>query len=89
MRVVYATSTTSVKHPEGHVVLVRAGTHWPDDDPLVVQYGANLFSPDPRHGLNSSTPRDFDADAPVETATAAPGERRSVRRGPGRERGDE
>lgn len=77
MEVVYATSTTHVTTPNGTRVVVRKGTHWPAEDP-VVQAQPSLFSTDPRWGLVfSAEPEGF--DAPVEQATADPGERRSVR----------
>lgn len=68
MDVVYAVNTAFVGEYK-----VVAGTHWPADDPIVLAQ-PSLFSDDPSHGLNCSTP-------PVETATAAPGEQRRVRRG--------
>lgn len=59
-------------------VTVVAGTHWPDDDPVVVAH-RGLFTDDPRYGLSySRPPKD---DRPAESATAAPGEKRSVKRG--------
>jgi len=54
------------------VVVVR-GSHWPANDPVVVAHG-ELFTDDPRFGLSFSTP-------PVEEASAAPGEKRIVKRG--------
>lgn len=77
MKVVYATSNSVVPLPAGGQVYVRAGSHWPADDPVVVAQ-PSLFSEDPTYGLSySATP----TPAPVEQATAAPGERRQVRRG--------
>lgn len=83
MDVVYAVASQPVSLPNGGRVQVRKGTHWPADDPVVKAVPA-LFSPDARWGLwYTEEPDGWDApiDAPVETATAGPGERRSVRRG--------
>jgi len=76
MNIVYATGSAVVALPGGGQVAVMAGSHWPDSDP-VVQAAPSLFSADPMVGLNYSV-------QPVETvesATAVPGEKRSVRRG--------
>lgn len=82
MDVVYASSSASVSHL-GAQVPVHKGQHWAAEDPLVQQY-PHLFSHDPRYGLcYTREPAGYDAppmDSPVETATAAPGERRSTRR---------
>jgi hypothetical protein len=76
---VYATADFPVEGPIGQRLMVRKGTHWPADDPVVRQH-PDAFSPDPRYGLQySQEPKGWD-DPPVETATAAPGERRQVRR---------
>jgi hypothetical protein len=75
MKVVYATQTASIMMPEGYPVTVLLGTHWWADDP-VVRANPDLFSDDPRNGLVGHAPADE-----VETATAEPGQRRSVRRG--------
>lgn len=81
MDVVYATSTVQVGTPDGGRHLVRGGSHWPASDPVVLAAPAGLFSPDPRFGLEFTVPPP-DAEAPVEAATAAPGERRArVQRG--------
>lgn len=78
MDVVYATGTVSVAF-RGAQVGVRKGTHWPASDPLVAQY-PDLFSADPRYGMLYTTePDGYDAPV-VESATAAPGERRNTRR---------
>jgi hypothetical protein len=59
------------------------GSHWPADDPFV-QANPAVFSEDPRYHLAFTEPRDYyldpSLDVPVETATAAPGERRNARR---------
>lgn len=74
MDVVYATGTRHVGSG-----VVRKGSHWPADDPVVKDH-PDLFSADPRYGLSYSVePEGF--DAPVETATKAPGEKRQTRRG--------
>ena len=85
MRVVYATSTTSVGLPNGASGTIHKGTHWPADDPIVRAH-PDLFSDDPRWGMNYSVePEGYNdpprsSDTPVEQATAAPGEKRSTRR---------
>lgn len=74
MEVVYATGTRHVGQG-----VVHKGSHWPADDP-VVKANPDLFSSDPRYGLQYSvTPEGY--DAPVEQATRAPGEKRQSRRG--------
>lgn len=58
---------------------VWKGSHWPADDPVVQQY-PDQFSRDPRFGLQyTREPAGWD-DAPIEQATAAPGEKRQTRR---------
>jgi hypothetical protein len=79
MDVVFATATTHVTTPGGARILVRKGSHWPASDP-VVQVQPSLFSDDARYGMTYSVePAGYDAPvgAPVEQATAAPGERRN------------
>jgi len=80
--IVYAKATTSVVTEDGAQQLVRHGSHWFADDP-VVQANPSLFSSDPRFGLTWSgqTPAVM-AEPPVEQATAEPGERRQTRRLP-------
>lgn len=79
IEVVYARANASPGLPGGGQVSVRVGQHWPADDPIVAQY-PELFSPVPFWGLSfTRKPKGFD-DPPVETATAAPGERRSSTR---------
>lgn len=77
--VVYATGEAPIALPTGVTVHVARGQHWPKNDPVVLA-APGLFSEDPRYGiLFSSVPEGY--DAPVEeTATAAPGERRTTRR---------
>jgi hypothetical protein len=79
MKVVYATTTAPVQLPSGISGVIQKGSHWPADDP-VVRAHPEYFSDDARFGLNySEEPEGY--DAPVETATAAPGEKRQARRG--------
>jgi hypothetical protein len=63
---------------------VAKGSHWPADDPVVLAH-PEVFSTDPRYGLNYSVePDGWDApegEPPVEQATRAPGEKRQTRRG--------
>jgi hypothetical protein len=73
MDVVYAVTTAVVPLEGGGQMLVREGSHWPADDPIVRQR-PTLFTDDPRTGLSYTA-------TPVETATAVPGEVRRVRRG--------
>lgn len=76
---VYAVDTFPATSPLGQRLMVHKGSHWPADDPIVRQH-PTAFSPDPRYGMQySQEPQGWDAP-PVETATAAPGERRQVRR---------
>jgi len=80
IEVVFAVDDAAVPTEQSGVVMVRKGSHWPVDDP-VVRLMPSLFSTDSRWGLQySSEPAGYN-DAPVEQATAAPGERRNVRRG--------
>jgi hypothetical protein len=74
MDVVYAMDSAVVAMPDGSQVHVRKDSTWPADDPVVTQV-PRLFSGDPRGVVHTS-----DGLPPVETATAAPGERRNVRR---------
>lgn len=79
MDVVYATTTAVVGLPDGGQRRVSPGSHWPADDPFVRAH-PDLFSADPRHGLQFTAHRPEWDDAPVEAATAGPGERRTTRR---------
>jgi hypothetical protein len=82
MKVVFATTTAAVTMPDGSTRRVQHGSHWPADDPVVTQ-NPGLFADDPRYGLTySGNPPPEMADPPVEQATAAPGEKRNVRRNP-------
>lgn len=73
MRLVCAITTATVAPPKGggHNIVVREGGYWRAEDPVVVAY-PSLFTEDVRYNLNSSEP----LDAPVEQASAAPGEKR-------------
>lgn len=76
---VFAMDTFPAETPAGARVIVRKGSHWPADDPLVLRY-RTAFSSDPRYGLQyTQEPAGYD-DPPVEQATAAPGERRTIHR---------
>jgi hypothetical protein len=84
--VVYATADASVAMPGGYTQRVRKGSHWRADDPLVLDH-PDLFSADPRWGMSYSSPQleaanvaDDPVVVAVESATAAPGERRPLRR---------
>jgi len=80
MNVVYAVASQSVLDPNTGVRgAVQKGSHWPADDPVVKAH-PDLFSTDARYGLAYSVEPDG-WDAPVEQATAAPGEKRATRRG--------
>ena len=80
MNIVYATGTTSVTAPDGSSVTVRHGQHWSAEDPIVRAH-PGLFSDNPCYGLTfTGEPPVEMSQPPVESATAAPGERRNVRR---------
>lgn len=74
MKVVYATATSMIGQ-----ALIKGGTHWPADDPLVLE-NPGLFSDNPRYGLYYS----------VEPAAeeAAPAKRSYLRHNPDSLRGD-
>lgn len=84
MNVVYAVATAMVPLPDGGRYTVRAGTHWLADDPVVLAQ-PGLFSDDPTIGLNYSV---RPSERPVETASAAPGEKRQRGPVPGPRRGE-
>jgi hypothetical protein len=79
MDVVYPVNDATLTLANGASCSVRRGQHWSADDP-VVREKPDAFTTDPRYGLAFSTPPPEMADPPVEQATAAPGERRNVRR---------
>jgi hypothetical protein len=73
-RYVFARDTVSVREPGSkYPTTVHVGTVWHADSPMV-QAHPDLFSQDPP----VVHPRGW--EPPVEQATAAPGERRTVRR---------
>lgn len=71
---VYATAATSVRW-RGGIVRLAEGDAWDADDPFV-RSNPGFFAEDPTKVHHSRG-----AEAPVEQATAAPGEKRSTRRG--------
>lgn len=80
MNVVYAKYSGQVATPDGGRWNVQGGQHWPADDPVVTANPA-MFSPDARYGVTYSAPPEELTGAPVEQATAGPGEKRATRRG--------
>lgn len=64
---VYANETTITASPTGGVVRIKRGEAWAADDPLV-KARPGLFSNEPPTVRRTA--------APVEQATAAPGEKR-------------
>jgi len=80
MDVVYAVATAQIPTEECGLVFVQKGEHWPANDPAV-KASPSTFSTDPRYGLRYSAEPSGYNDPAVEQATAAPGERRNVRRG--------
>ena len=80
MDVVYAKHSGQVTTPDGGRWNVQGGQHWPADDP-VVKANPGMFSPDARYGVTYSAVPSGLGEAPVEQATAGPGEKRNVRRG--------
>jgi hypothetical protein len=80
MQVVYAKYAGQVTTADGGRWNVQAGQHWPANDP-VVRASPGMFSADPRFGVSYSAVPSELSEAPVEQATAGPGEKRNVRRG--------
>jgi hypothetical protein len=76
---VYAVDTRVIPLDTGGIITVRYGQHWPADDPFVRSH-PELFSMDPRYGMEYTQEPAGYKDPPVEQATAAPGEKRNVRR---------
>jgi hypothetical protein len=78
-RVVYAVTTAVVGLPGGGETLLRLGSHWPADDPLV-KARPDLFSDDPAYGMQATTPgpnaAGQTAERVVEDMTAEPGRKR-------------
>jgi hypothetical protein len=80
MDVVYVKYDANVPVGGGALRTVRKGEHWHADDP-VVKAAPDAFSPDPRYGMQwTGTPPAELAEAPVEQATAGPGEKRATAR---------
>jgi hypothetical protein len=83
--VVYAMGTEIVTMSTGQTIPVQKGTHWPADDPIV-KARPYLFSRDNRYGMfYTAEPEGYNQSedaysGEVESATANPGEKRSVRR---------
>lgn len=77
MRLVFATATVMVANDDVGPVLVREGSHWPADDPIVLA-NPGLFTNDPKTGLSYSVEPGPERPTParMEQATRAPGERR-------------
>lgn len=73
MDVVFAMASGNVGGPDGLMVFVRKGTHWPASDPVVVGNPA-MFSSDARWGLSTSVP--YLEPEPAEPAPA--GQRRKA-----------
>lgn len=76
---VFAKADFPADTPGGGRSQVWKGSHWPADDPIVLAY-PDRFTRDSRYGLQYTTPPAGYDDPPVEQATAAPGEKRNVRR---------
>lgn len=76
MKIVYASATCSATTSDGLPVRMQAGEPWDGDDPFVAEH-PDLFIETPGFPY----PRRTVAEPTVEQATAAPGERRNVRRG--------
>jgi hypothetical protein len=83
VQVVYVkVDSAVVTLPSGTPWTLMKGQHYPADDPVVTA-NPGMFTSDPRYGLTwTGEPPAEMAEAPVEQATAAPGEKRAaVRRG--------
>lgn len=65
MDVVYAMDSGHVGGPDGLMVMIQKGTHWPATDPVVTS-SPGMFSPDPRWGLCWTVP------VPAESAVDGP-----------------
>ncbi|MEV6413852.1 hypothetical protein [Kribbella sp. NPDC051718] len=65
LKIVFATTTTTVSNGPGSHTVVHEGEHWWAGDPLVKAH-PSLFTTDGRHGLCSSVtlPEDDDSAAP-------------------------
>lgn len=69
MDVVFAMASGHVGGPDGLMVMVTKGTHWPVTDPVVLRSPA-MFSTDPRWGLRTSVPPPADPDVEVDAQPA-------------------
>ena len=78
MQIRYAKDWVSAPGPGG-VRRFPPGSHWPADDPFVLA-NPDAFSDDPRYHLSFTEARPEYFGDVAETATAAPGERRTTRR---------
>jgi hypothetical protein len=76
MNVVYAMASGHMGGPNGLMVFVRKGTHWPAADPAVVA-NPEMFSPDPRWGLCTTVPVQDSDEAPADPAPAGSARRRA------------
>lgn len=77
--VVYAKASVVLAHA-GRRVQVKAGEPWGAGDPLVAQY-PDMFAAHLRAVRSTEDPRGYrEYEPPVERATRAPGEKRTVRR---------
>lgn len=81
-RIVYAKATAVLAHA-GDRVRIGAGELWDGDDPLVTRY-PDMFVDAPNVVRSTATENGY---TEVEQATAAPGEKRSVRRSRNRDSG--
>jgi hypothetical protein len=78
--IVYAKSKIRAVLRSGEIRHYPPGSHWPASDPFVVA-NPDQFSTDPRYWLAFTEEPTGELDLnQVETASASPGERRSVRR---------
>ena len=71
MDVVSAMASGHVGGPDGLMVMVTKGTHWPATDPVVLA-SPGTFSADPRWGLRTSVPLPDEPPAEPEPAVATP-----------------
>lgn len=81
MKIVFAKTSTSVSLGDGRTMMVLYGSHWSAADPVVKQY-PELFTDDARFGITYSDTSSIAVEeqgAPVEAATAEPGEKRATR----------
>lgn len=78
MNIVYAKDWVHAP-VNGQVRRFPPGSHWPAEDPYV-QANPGQFSEDPRYHMAFTEVRPGYLGDDVETATAAPGERRTTRR---------